>query len=120
MLSVYSCWRRKNCPARSTCDQRLHAACRLRNEEIMKIWFWNFMIYLLFSHILYTFFCYIMSIEVLPEFFISDIKVESFGNSYKMGAADRRRVNGCRTSTNNNSVWAAVTCSLNAFIYAFS
>lgn len=65
------------------------------------------MLSLVFFHILDKIVCYIMSIEVLPESFIEHVSetwMGDFGNSYKMGAVARRRVNGHRTSTNNNSV----------------
>jgi len=43
--------------------------------------------------------------------------VDSFG-SLKMGAADRQRANGYRTSTNNNSVQTAVeTVCFGRFYY---
>jgi len=43
--------------------------------------------------------------------------VDSFG-SLKMGAADRKRANGYRTSTNNNSVQTAVeTVCFGRFYY---
>lgn len=72
------------------------------------------MISLRISHILDIFVCYSKSIEVEPGLF----RQGGFGSFIKMGAADRRRVNGCRTSTNNNSVrTAGKPAGLSAFIY---